>query len=74
MGRAMPIEISIQTARRYVLGRRGLWPSRRWRGLDGTEQAMRAIEHLQLDPLRVVTRTASGSSSISRLDARAARS
>ena len=46
MGRTMAIEISIQTARRYILGRQGLWPGRRWRGLDGTEQAMRAIEHL----------------------------
>jgi uncharacterized protein YcaQ len=56
MGRTMPIDISIQTARRYVLGRQGLWPGRRWRGLDGTEQAMRAIEHLQLDPLVVIAR------------------
>ncbi|MGZ8513716.1 MAG: winged helix-turn-helix domain-containing protein [Candidatus Limnocylindrales bacterium] len=56
MGRTMAIEISIKTARRYVLGRQGLWPGRRWRGLDGTEQAMRAIEHLQLDPLVVVAR------------------
>ena len=56
MGRTMPIEISIQTARRYVLGRQGLWPGRRWRGLEGTEQAMRAIEHLQLDPLVVIAR------------------
>ena len=56
MGRIMPIEISIQTARRYVLGRQGLWPGRRWRGLEGTERAMRAIEHLQLDPLVVVAR------------------
>lgn len=56
MVRTMPIEIPIQTARRYVLGRQGLWPGRRWRGLDGTEQAMRAIEHLQLDPLVVVAR------------------
>jgi uncharacterized protein YcaQ len=56
MGRIMSMEISIQTARRYVLGRQGLWPGRRWRGLEGTEQAMRAIEHLQLDPLVVVAR------------------
>ncbi len=56
MGRIMPIEIPIQVARRYVLGRQGLWPGRRWRGLDGTERAMRAIEHLQLDPLVVVAR------------------
>lgn len=52
----MTVEISIETARRYVLGRQGLWPGRRWRGLDGTEEAMRAIEHLQLDPLVVVAR------------------
>ena len=52
----MPIDISIQTARRYVLGRQGLWPGRRWRGIEGTEQAMRAIEHLQLDPLVVIAR------------------
>jgi hypothetical protein len=56
MGRTMPIEISIETARRYVLGRQGLWPGRRWRDLAGTEQAMRAIEHLQLDPLVVIAR------------------
>jgi uncharacterized protein YcaQ len=56
MGRTMAIEISIRTARRYVLGRQGLWPGRRWQGLAGTDQAMRAIEHLQLDPLVVVAR------------------
>jgi uncharacterized protein YcaQ len=50
------IEISITTARRYILGRQGLWPGRRWRGMRGTEQAMRAMEHLQLDPLNVVAR------------------
>ena len=52
----MPIEIPIEVARRFVLGKQGLWPGRRWRGLDGTEQAMRAIEHLQLDPLVIVAR------------------
>ena len=51
-----PIDISNQTARRYVLGRQGLWPGRRWRGLEGTAQAMRAMEHLQLDPLVLVAR------------------
>jgi uncharacterized protein YcaQ len=50
------MEISIRTARRYVLGRQGLWPGRRWRGMPGTEQAMRALGHLQLDPLNVVAR------------------
>lgn len=50
------MKISITTARRYVLGRQGLWPGRRWCGMAGTEVAMRALEHLQLDPLNVVAR------------------
>jgi len=50
------VEISRQTARRFILGRQGLWPGRRWRGARGTEQAMRTMEHLQLDPLLVVGR------------------
>jgi uncharacterized protein YcaQ len=52
----MAIELSARAARRYILGRQGLWPGRRWSGIDGTEQAMRAIGHLQLDPLNVVAR------------------
>jgi uncharacterized protein YcaQ len=50
------LEISAVTARRYVMGRSGLWPGRRWRGLDGAATAMRAMEDLQLDPLVVVAR------------------
>ena len=50
------LEISAVTARRYVMGRQGLWPGRRWRGLDGAGAAMRAVEDLQLDPLVVVAR------------------
>ena len=50
------LEISAVTARRYVMGRGGLWPGRRWRGLDGAAAAMRALEDLQLDPLVVVAR------------------
>ena len=52
----MTTTISLQTAARYILGRGGLWPGRRWRGLRGTERAMRAMEHLQLDPLVVIAR------------------
>ena len=51
------ITISQQTARRFVLGKQGLWPGRRWRGLRGTGQAMRAIEYLQLDPLQIIARS-----------------
>jgi uncharacterized protein YcaQ len=52
----MTTTISLGTARRFILGRQGLWPGRRWKGLRGTEQAMRAMEHLQLDPLVVIAR------------------
>src|SRR6187401_1214626 len=38
------------------MGRGGLWPGRRWRGLEGAGTAMRAMEDLQLDPLVIVAR------------------
>jgi uncharacterized protein YcaQ len=51
------LTITIETARRFILGKQGLWPGRRWRGIEGTEQAMRAMEYLQLDPLRIIARS-----------------
>jgi uncharacterized protein YcaQ len=51
------ISISKQTARRFVLGRQGLWPGRRWRGKEGVAQAIRACEAVQLDPLNVIARS-----------------
>jgi uncharacterized protein YcaQ len=51
------LTIDLETARRFILGRQGLWPGRRWRGLKGTEGAMRAMEYLQLDPLQIVARS-----------------
>jgi uncharacterized protein YcaQ len=51
------LTIDIETARRFILGKQGLWPGRRWRGLRGTEQAMRTIEYLQLDPLQIIARS-----------------
>ena len=51
------LTISLETARRYILGKQGLWPGRRWRGLAGTAQAMRAIDYLQLDPLQIIARS-----------------
>jgi len=50
------LEIPLEVARRFILGKQGLWPGRRWQGLEGTEAAMRAIEQLQLDPLVLVAR------------------
>jgi uncharacterized protein len=51
------LTIDIDTARRFILGKQGVWPGRRWRGNAGTEQAMRAIEYLQLDPLQIIARS-----------------
>lgn len=51
------LTIDIDTARRYILGKQGLWPGRRWRGLAGVEQAMAAMEYLQLDPLQIIARS-----------------
>ena len=50
------MDVARETARRFLLGRQGLWPGRRWRGIAGTERAMRTIGDLQLDPLQVVAR------------------
>ena len=51
------LKLDIQAARRFVLGKQGLWPGRRWRGVRGAEQAMRAMEYLQLDPLQILARS-----------------
>ncbi|HSL45157.1 MAG TPA: crosslink repair DNA glycosylase YcaQ family protein [Anaerolineales bacterium] len=51
------ITTSRQTARRFVLGKQGLWPGRRWRGKKGTAQAIRTCEAVQLDPLNMVARS-----------------
>jgi uncharacterized protein len=51
------LTIDLETARRFILGRQGLWPGRRWRGIKGTEQAMRTMEYLQLDPLQIIARS-----------------
>ncbi|OUM97336.1 MAG: hypothetical protein BAA04_03155 [Firmicutes bacterium ZCTH02-B6] len=51
------LTIDVHTARRFILGKQALWPGRRFQGVAGTEQAMRAMEYLQLDPLQVVARS-----------------
>src|SRR5258706_4354865 len=49
--------ISKLTFRRFLLGQQGLWPGRRFKGLNGVEPAFRQIEALQLDPLNIVARS-----------------
>ena len=51
------VTIDIDVARRFILGKQGLWPGRRWRSTAGAAEAMRAIEYLQLDPLQVIARS-----------------
>ncbi len=53
----MTTTIDLDTARRFILGKQGLWPGRRWRGGAGAAAAMRAIEYLQLDPLQIIARS-----------------
>lgn len=49
--------VSRRTRRRFVLGCQGLWPGRRAVGFDGTRQALRLAECVQIDPLNVVARS-----------------
>ncbi len=55
--RPVPLRIGSQTLRRYVLGCQGLWPGRRWSGVNGTRSALRAVQAVQVDPLNVVARS-----------------
>lgn len=52
-----PFLISPSVRRRFILGRQGLWPGRRWKGLEGVANALHESEALQLDPLNVVARS-----------------
>ena len=51
------LTISPQTQRRFVLGKQGLYPGRRWRGKAGVLAALRAGAVAQVDPLNVVARS-----------------
>ncbi len=52
-----PISISKITARRFIMGKQGLWPGRRFAGAEGTAAALRQMDALQLDPLIVIARS-----------------
>jgi len=54
---AEPMTISAQVARRYLLGRQGLWPGRRWSVKEGAVEAVRDLESVQMDPMTVVARS-----------------
>ncbi len=46
--------ISATVRRRFILGKQGLWPGRRWSGKQGVAEAICAIEAVQVDPVSVV--------------------
>ncbi len=48
------LKITAQVRRRYILGKQGLWPGRRWQGKEGTASALRTMESLQVDPVSVL--------------------
>ena len=52
-----PLSISLQTQRRFILGKQGLFPGRRWQGKDGAAQAMREGVTVQIDPLNIIARS-----------------
>lgn len=51
------LTISKVTQQRFILGKQGLYPGRRWQGKEGVVQAIRAGYVVQVDPLNVVARS-----------------
>ncbi len=57
MSRSPLLTISLQTQRRFILGKQGLFPGRRWQGKTGIAQAIREGGVVQVDPLSAVARS-----------------
>jgi len=53
----IPIPISAIHRRRFILGKQGLWPQRRWAGEEGTEHAIQESEAIQIDPVSVISQS-----------------
>jgi uncharacterized protein YcaQ len=51
-----PITINKTIQRRFILGKQGLYPGRRWRGKAGALEALRSGSVIQIDPLQVIAR------------------
>jgi uncharacterized protein len=50
----MVVAISKEVRRRFILGKQGLWPGRRWIGENGASKALREVEAVQVDPVSVL--------------------
>jgi uncharacterized protein YcaQ len=51
------LTFSQQTMRRFILGKQGLWPGRRWQGRQGVREALRNGCVIQVDPLCILARS-----------------
>ena len=51
------LPISKITARRFIMGKQGLWPGRRFTGAEDVAVALNQMDALQLDPLNVIARS-----------------
>ena len=52
--RGAKLVISAEVRNRFILGRQGLWPGRRWQGKKGVEQAIHELGFVQIDPTTIV--------------------
>ena len=43
-----------------MLGTQGLWPGRRWKGLEGAREALSTCRLVRVDPVDVIGRTVPG--------------
>ena len=53
----MTDSISPTVRRQYILGKQGLWPGRRWIGKEGTAEALRTAEDVQVDPVFITAQS-----------------
>jgi hypothetical protein len=53
----MPLTITRDVYRCFLMGMQGLWPGRRWQGREGVTQALRQCEAIQIDPISVIHRS-----------------
>jgi uncharacterized protein len=51
------LTINQRTMRRFILGKQGLWPGRRWQGRQGVRQALGNGCVIQVDPLCILARS-----------------
>jgi uncharacterized protein YcaQ len=51
-----PLTITKIIQRRFILGKQGLYPGRRWRGKAGALEALCSGSVIQIDPLQVIAR------------------